>query len=70
MNISKYFKPKILTWLASAVPLLAGLVVATVPIHGWLAIVTVINNVTGGLPAAVLINAGIAGIGIRGALDK
>lgn len=65
----KYFKPTSLTWLASLVPLLAGLVVATLPLHGLDSIVTTINNLTGGMSAAVMINSGLLGIGVRGALD-
>lgn len=64
----KYFKPKSLTWWASLVPVMAGLVVASEPIHGFSAVVQTINGVTGGLSPAVMINAGLAGIGIRGAL--
>lgn len=67
--VRKYLKPTSLTWLASLVPLLAGLMVATLPLHGLDAIVTTINNLTGGLSAAVMINTGLLGIGVRGAID-
>ena len=66
--MEKYFKPKSLTWWASAVPLVAGLLVATAPIHDWATIVDTINNVTGNTSPGILINAGLAGIGFRGAL--
>lgn len=65
---SKYFKPKSLTWWASLAPLLAGLFVAAEPVHGLAAWVELIDNATGGASPAVLINAGVAGIGLRGAL--
>lgn len=64
----KYFKPKSLTWWASAAPLIAGAVVAGEPLHGVVALVDTINAMTGDTSPAVLINAGLAGIGIRGAV--
>lgn len=64
----KYFKPKSLTWWMSATPLLAGILVASLPLHGMDAIVTTINSLTGGLSAAVMINFGLGGIGLRGAM--
>ena len=64
----KYLKPTSLTWWASATPLVAGLLVAAEPLHGLFGVVQTINAVTGNIPAAALINAGLAGIGIRAAL--
>lgn len=64
----KYFKPKSLTWWASFAPLLTGALVASLPLHGLVEIVQTINSITGGLPPAVMINIGLAGIGIRGAI--
>lgn len=64
----KYVKPDSLTWWASLAPLLAGAIVATEPLHGQSAIVTTINNFTGNMSAAVMINAGLIGIGVRGAI--
>jgi hypothetical protein len=64
----KYFKPKSLTWWASACPLVSGLIVASEPLHGLSAIVQTIDNATGGVSPMVLINAGLAGIGLRGAI--
>lgn len=49
-------------------PLIAGVVVAFEPLHGGVAITETINNVTGFLSPAVMINAGLIGIGVRGAL--
>lgn len=64
----RYVKPDSLTWWASLAPLLAGAVVATEPLHGQAAIVTTINNFTGNMSAAVMINAGLLGVGVRGAI--
>lgn len=64
----KYIKPKSLTWWASMVPLVAGLVVASEPLHLWSAGVETINQISGGIPAVAMINAGIAGIGLRAAV--
>ena len=63
----KYVKPTSLTWWASVAPLLAGLLVATVPLHGMAGIADSIVNGTG-MTAPVLINLGAAGIGLRGAI--
>ena len=64
----KYIKPRSMTWWASLVPLLSGLTVATLPLHGNAALVEAINNASGDMSAAMLINIGVAGIGLRGAL--
>jgi hypothetical protein len=64
---TKYFKPKSLTWLASVVPLLAGVFIALEPVHGLAAWAEAVRNATG-LTAPALINLGLAGIGLRGAI--
>lgn len=67
----KYFKPNSLTWWASAAPLFAGMVVAASAALSFLApFAAVIDAASGGLPAPVLINMGLVGIGLRGAMDK
>lgn len=67
----KYFKPKSLTWWTAALTLVLGLVLALGPvIPDGGKTVSVINNLTGGLPPAVLINAGLMGIGLRGAVNE
>jgi hypothetical protein len=66
--MNKYFKPDSLTWWSATVPLVAGLVVASEPIHGLVAVVQTINSVTGHVSPALMINAGLAAIGFRGAL--
>lgn len=65
----KYFKPKSVTWWASVVPLVLGLVLAFSPLYASSALVEIIYNLTGGTSPAMLINMGLAGIGIRGAID-
>jgi hypothetical protein len=64
----KYFKPKSLTWWSSFVPLIAGVVVASEPLHGWLAVTATIDALTGGVSPSLMINAGLLGIGVRGAM--
>lgn len=64
----KYFKPGSVTWWASLVPLLAGLIVASEPIHGLTSVVESINRATDGAAPAIMINLGLAGIGFRGAV--
>ena len=64
----KYIKPKSVTWWASFVPLLAGLTLATQDIHAWSDLVAVIDRASGGMTPFQLINVGLLGIGIRGAL--
>ena len=64
----KYIKPDSLTWWASFAPILAGVVVASEPLHGLSDVVATVNNMTGHMSPAILINAGLAGIGLRGAV--
>ena len=64
----KYFKPKSLTWWASALPIFAGVFLALAPVHGLDSWSMAIGDLTGGAAPAVLINAGLAGIGFRGAM--
>ena len=67
--MSKYFKPKSVTWWASVFPLLLGLLMAFAPLYNSDVLVEVIYNLTGGMSPAMLINMGLAGIGIRGAIN-
>lgn len=64
----KYIKPRSVTWWASVTPLALGLFLAFEPMHGLVQWVEVINRATGGISAAMLINAGLVGIGLRGAI--
>lgn len=64
----KYIKPASLTWLASAMPLGAGLFVAFEPVHHLTDWSKAISLTFGGTSPFLLINAGLAGIGLRGAI--
>lgn len=67
--MDRYFKPKSLTWWASATPLMAGLVLAlSAAFPGLSGVAAVIDAASGGLPPPVLINMGLVGIGLRGAM--
>lgn len=69
--MNKYFKPSSLTWWASAAPLVAGVVIALSKGFPALApVADVIREVTGDASPAILINAGLAGIGLRAAVTK
>lgn len=66
---ARYLKPYSLTWWASAAPLFAGLVksvAASVP--DLAPVVAVIDAASGDMPAPILINMGLIGIGLRGAM--
>jgi len=64
----KYLKPKSLTWWSAFASLAAGVFIASEPLHGLSDFVVVINNMTMGMSAPVLINAGLFGIGLRAAV--
>jgi hypothetical protein len=64
----KYFKPLSLTWLASALPVFAGLFIAFEPVHHLSDWSKAISLTFGGTSPYLLINAGLVGIGLRGAI--
>lgn len=65
----KYLQPRSLTWWSSVVPLIGGLVIALAAAVPTLEpVAAVINAASGGLSAPVLINMGLVGIGLRGAI--
>lgn len=66
--MKKYLKLRSLTWWASFTPIALGVFVATEPLHGMTTAIEVIGNMTDHASPYFLINAGLAGIGIRGAL--
>lgn len=66
--MKSYIMPASVTWWASFVPLALGIFVAAEPLHGLEAWVAFVNNATGHMHPAVMINAGIAGIGLRKAI--
>lgn len=67
--LNKYIKPKSLTWWSSLVPLIAGIFIAAEPLHGFSQAVQAVQNATG-MTAPLLINLGLAGIGLRGAVSR
>ena len=66
--MNKYIKPKSLTFWASMVSLSLGVFLAFAPIHGLADWVDAVNNLTGNVGSYALIQAGLVGIGLRGAL--
>lgn len=64
----KYFKPFSLTWLASALPFCAGLFIAFEPVHHLTEWAASVSATFGDASPYLLINAGLAGIGIRAAV--
>lgn len=66
-RVEKYFKPGSLTWWSSVAPILVGLFMAFEPVHGLTAWTQSLGEIFGNASPAVLINAGLAGIGLRGA---
>lgn len=68
-KLAKYFKPGSVTWWASATPLLSGIVLLLAPhvveLQGLAAFIQTLYP--SGTTPMMLINAGLAGIGIRGA---
>lgn len=66
--LDKYLKPKSLTWWAGLVPIAAGVFVATAPLHKMTELANVISAMYGDVPPSVPINAGLALIGLRGAV--
>ncbi|MGL4281384.1 MAG: hypothetical protein ACRCS0_13535 [Albidovulum sp.] len=64
----KYFKPASLTWLASALPLGAGVFIAFEPVHHFADWSKALSLAFGGTSPYLLINAGLVGIGLRGAI--
>ncbi|MGB1215856.1 MAG: hypothetical protein ACPG4X_20980 [Pikeienuella sp.] len=67
--MGKYFKPTSLTWWASVVPIVAGVFIAAEPLHEMTLITQSVQDMFGGATPGMLINAGLAGIGLRGAVS-
>jgi hypothetical protein len=67
--VSKYVKPKSLTWWASVVPLIAGLALAvSSAVPGFEALNGLLQGFFPEATAVELINVGLIGIGLRGAI--
>lgn len=67
--LRKYWKPTSLTWLASVTPLVIGIFMALEPVHGLSQWVQAAGAMTGDMPPYALINMGLVGIGLRGAVE-
>lgn len=67
-RLQKYVQPLSLTWLASALPCLAGLFIAFEPVHHLADWSRAVSLIFGGTSPYLLINAGLVGIGLRGAI--
>lgn len=65
--MSRYFKPRSLTWWNGVIPATMGVVIATEPLHGMTAVVQSVDTMVGGVPPAVLISGGLGLIGLRAA---
>lgn len=67
---SKYLKPKSLAWWVSVAPLLGGVVKsASVAAPELAPAVAIIDEMSGNATAAQMIQLGLLGIGLRGALQ-
>lgn len=68
-SVAKYVKPKSLTWWASVFPLIAGVVLAfTSSVPGMEGVAGIIGGFFPDMSAVALINMGLIGIGLRGAV--
>lgn len=67
--IEKYFKPRSLTWWAAVIPLLVGMLQIAVPDYQPVTpIMDLVKAFYNDANPTTLINIGLAGIGLRGAL--
>lgn len=64
----KYLKPKSLTWWAGIGFLASGAFTAFEPVHGLVDYAASIKALYGNMTPAMLINSGLAIIGLRGAM--
>ena len=64
----KYIKPASVTWWASVAPIAGGAFIAFEPVHQLAEYASSVSALFGDASPGVLINAGLVGIGIRGAL--
>jgi 1,4-dihydroxy-2-naphthoate octaprenyltransferase len=64
----KYIRPKSVTWWASVTPLILGLILALAQTLGWTQVIALIEIFAPGASPAMLVNLGLFGIGLRGAL--
>ena len=69
-KILAYIKLKSLTFWAAFLPLLGGLIMSTVELHGATSLAIVVDEMAGDMTAHQLILVGLGGIGLRRAMDK
>ncbi len=67
--VTKYLKPKSVTWWAAFTPLSAGIFIATEPLHHLGPFVQSVQAMFGGATPQQLILSGLGGIGLRGAIS-
>lgn len=64
----KYYRPKSVAWWASVTPLILGVILAVAQAFGWTPVIHIIDTFAPGMGPAVLVNLGLFGIGLRGAI--
>lgn len=64
----KYFRPKSVTWWASVFPLVMGIVLAVAQAFAWAPVIAIIAVFAPGMGPGTLVNLGLFGIGLRGAV--
>lgn len=68
--LNKYFKPTSVTWWSAVTPITLGVFLAAADLHNLEALTTFVRELTGNVKPAILINSGLALIGLRAAQDK
>ena len=68
-KLREYIKVKSLTFWSGAVPIMTGMFIALDPVHGLVEWTLAVQEITGNVPAYIQINAGLAAIGLRRAMD-
>lgn len=67
--IRKYIKARSLTFWASLALVVQGLILATEPLHGFSNLTAALHNISGDIAPGMMINTGLAGIGLRAAIS-
>lgn len=66
-TVDKYIRPTSVSWWAGFIPLCSGVFLSTEVLHELSSLAIVVKEVTGYVSPAVLINSGLAIIGLRAA---
>lgn len=64
----KYVRPKSLTWWVSVFPIFLGLLLAVAQAFAWTPVIALIAGFAPGMGPGTLVNLGLFGIGLRGAI--